>query len=339
MGGLEMVRAILLTICVYVFPPMLQQLHAQTVSSVWVEQVRNELLIRYSLSTSSPCEVKLYVSQNGGRTWEGPLLEVTGDAGNNIANGEHMIRWNVLEEMEQLVGGNIQFKVAANGKKSFEPEMVFVKGGTFMMGSNNGDDDEKPVHHVTLSDFSIGKYEVTQAQWRAMMGNNPSYFVGCDNCPVENVSWNDVQAFIDQLNMQTGKKYRLPTESEWEYAARGGNLSKGYVYSGSDNIGSVAWYFDNSGSKTHSVGQKQANELGIYDMTGNVWEWCSDWYENYTAESLTNPQGASSGQYRADRGGSWNLNKRDCHVASRFINLPVTRRNFLGFRLVLISSS
>ena len=160
-------------------------------------------------------------------------------------------------------------------------EMVFVKGGTFMMGAtpeqgSDAGDGEKPVHSVTVSDFYIGKYEVTQAQWKAVMGKNPSHYKG-ENRPVERVSWYDIQKFIEKLNAKTGKRYRLPTEAEWEYAARGGNQSKGYKYSGSNDIGSVAWYTNNSGDRTHPVGQKQPNELGLYDMTGNVWEWCSDW--------------------------------------------------------------
>ncbi|MBQ3247459.1 MAG: SUMF1/EgtB/PvdO family nonheme iron enzyme, partial [Alistipes sp.] len=172
-------------------------------------------------------------------------------------------------------------------------EMVFVKGGTFTMGAtaeqgSDADSDEKPAHSVTVSNFYIGKYEVTQAQWEAVMGKNPSRFKG-DNLPVERVSWNDIQKFIEKLNAKTGKRYRLPTEAEWEYAARGGNQSKGYKYSGSNDIGSVAWYTDNSSSPTHPVGQKQPNELGLYDMSGNVYEWCSDWHGSYSSGSQTNP--------------------------------------------------
>ncbi|MBE6193211.1 MAG: PEGA domain-containing protein [Rikenellaceae bacterium] len=217
-------------------------------------------------------------------------------------------------------------------------EMVFVKGGTFTMGatSEQGSDaysDEKPTHSVTLSDYYIGKYEVTQAQWRAVMGNNPSRFKG-DNLPVERVSWDDIQEFITKLNAQTGKNFRLPTEAEWEYAARGGNQSKGYKYSGSNTLGDVVWYDDNSSSKTHSVGQKQPNELGIYDMSGNVWEWCSDWYGSYSSSLQTNPMGPSGGSDRVLRGGSWLNDARDCRVSIRDSVTPDSRLSDYGFRLV-----
>ncbi|MDR0982540.1 MAG: SUMF1/EgtB/PvdO family nonheme iron enzyme [Culturomica sp.] len=215
-----------------------------------------------------------------------------------------------------------------------EPEMIAVKGGTFTMGSSSGDNDEKPVHSVTVSDFKIGKYEVTQAQWRAVMGSNPSYFKG-DNLPVEKVSWDDCQEFIRKLNAATGKNYRLPTEAEWEYAARGGSRSNGYEYSGSNTLGDVAWYDSNSGNETHPVGRKKPNELGIYDMSGNVWEWCSDWYGSYSSGSQTNPKGAASGSYRVYRGGSWYGNAARCRVAFRHGNSPDDRRSILGFRLVL----
>ena len=155
--------------------------------------------------------------------------------------------------------------------------MVYVQGGTFMMGATSEQgsdayDNEKPAHQVTLSSFSIGRYEVTQEEWQAVMGSNPSWFKGPKR-PVENVSWDDCQAFIKKLNEMTGKQFRLPTEAEWEFASRGGIKSQGYKYSGSNNLNSVAWYADNSGNTTHDVGQESPNELGIYDMSGNVWEW------------------------------------------------------------------
>ena len=221
-------------------------------------------------------------------------------------------------------------------------DMVYVKGGTFTMGATaeQGSDaysNEKPTHSVTLSDYYIGKYEVTQAQWRAVMGSNPSKWKG-DNLPVENVSWNDIQKFIKKLNAQTGKKFRLPTEAEWEYAARGGNQSKGYKYSGSNSISEVAWYDGNSGDKTHPVGQKSPNELGIYDMSGNVWEWCQDWYSSsaYSSSSQTNPTGPNSGSHRVLRGGSWDNAASRSRVSDRGNNSPDDRFNRGGFRLVCL---
>jgi len=217
--------------------------------------------------------------------------------------------------------------------------MVFVEGGTFMMGATSEQESdafdwEKPAHRVTLSDFYIGKYEVTQAQWKAVMGSNPSYFKG-DNLPVERVSWGDCQEFIRKLNERTGLTFRLPTEAEWDYAARGGNRSRGYKYSGSDDIGEVAWYWNNSGKKTHPVGRKRANELGLYDMSGNVWEWCSDWYGDYSSSSQTNPTGPSSGAYRVNRGGGWLGDAGHCRVTLRSFNTPAFRSIRLGLRLVL----
>ena len=197
------------------------------------------------------------------------------------------------------------------------------------------DSDERPTHSVTVSSFQMGKYEVTQAQWRAVMGSNPSNFSGCDNCPVDDVRWNDVQDFIRKLNVKTGKNYRLPTEAEWEFAARGGNKSKGYKYGGGNNLSNVGWYYDNSGSKTHAVGQKQANELGIYDMSGNVWEWCGDWYGDYSSSSQANPKGPSYGSNRVLRGGSWYYDAGYCQVSHRGNRNPGNRASHNGFRLVL----
>lgn len=231
-----------------------------------------------------------------------------------------------------LIFGNQTFTV--NGVQF---TMVAVEGGTFTMGatSEQGSDaceNEKPAHEVTLSDYYIGQTEVTQALWEAVMGSNPSGHKG-DNLPVEQVSWNDCQEFIQKLNQLTGKQFRLPTEAEWEYAARGGRKSRGYKYAGGNDIGSVAWYEDNSGTGTHPVATKQANELGIYDMSGNVWEWCSDWYGDYQSSSQSDPQGPSSGFFRVDRGGSYYNNARGCRVSLRGSSTPGCRLNFLGLRL------
>ena len=224
-------------------------------------------------------------------------------------------------------------------KDGISIDMVRVEAGTFTMGATVEMmytlDDEKPTHRVTLTnDYYMGKYEVTQALWQAVMGNNPSEFKG-GNLPVENVSWNDCQEFISKLNRITGKTFRLPTEAEWEYAAHGGKKSRGYQYSGSNNLSDVAWCTDNSGNKTHTVGTKQPNELGIYDMSGNVWEWCQDRYGKYSSSSQVNPTGANSGFRRVYRGGSWRGAVRYCRSSYRGGDTPGSRDNFRGVRLVL----
>jgi|GEM_PF-709362 len=222
---------------------------------------------------------------------------------------------------------------------------VLVKGGTFTMGCKDGRDsgcnsDEKPDHQVTLKDFYIGQTEVTQAQWRAVMGEDPPELVsnGCDDCPVESVSWDDIQEFISKLNARSaGTRYRLPTEAEWEYAARGGAKSRGYRYAGSNNIGEVAWYERTSGSKTQPVKGKNPNELGLYDMSGNVWEWCADWYGDYSSKDQSNPTGPSTGSHRVFRGGSWPFSAVCCRPAARSRWGPGGRGYDLGFRLAASS--
>ena len=217
--------------------------------------------------------------------------------------------------------------------------MVWVEGGTFHMGatseqSENAWDDENPVHSVTLSGYYIGKTEVTQALWKTVMGSNPSSFKG-DNLPVECVSWDDCQEFIRKLSALTGQNFRLPTEAEWEFACRGGNNSRGYKYSGSNDIDSVAWYKDNSGGNTHPVATKLSNELGIYDMSGNVWEWCSDWYDKYSSGAQANPKGPESGSCRVFRGGGWGSYAGYCRSSNRGYNTPTHRHDRLGLRLAL----
>lgn len=219
-------------------------------------------------------------------------------------------------------------------------EMMKVEAGTFTMGATSEMkkpyDHEKPAHQVTLTnDYYIGKTEVTQTLWKAVMGNNPSYFKG-DNLPVENVSWADCQEFISKLNSMTGRNFRLPTEAEWEFAARGGNNSKHYQYSGSNNIDDVAWYSWYGADKTYAVATKQPNELGIYDMSGNVWEWCSDRYGGYSSNSQTNPTGPSNDSHRVRRGGSWRNYARDCRASFRNFSPPDFREIDLGLRLVLV---
>lgn len=212
-------------------------------------------------------------------------------------------------------------------------DMAFVEGGTFMMGDDSSD-NASPAHQVTLSDYYIGQTEVTQALWKAVMGTNPSKFSG-NNLPVECVSWEDCQVFVQKLSEMTGLHFRLPTEAEWEFAARGGVKSRGYAYVGSDDVDSVAWYGDNSGQKTHLIAGKKPNELGIYDMSGNVWEWCQDWHEPYTAEPQVNPKGASEGEKRVLRGGAYDVIKSSCYVLCRVGRFPNHISNFAGLRIVL----
>ena len=225
-------------------------------------------------------------------------------------------------------------------------EMLLVEGGTFEMGGADEDayEDEKPIHEVKVSSFYMGKYPVTQALWKAVMGveNNPSFFRG-DKRPVECVSWEEVQEFIATLNKKTNQKYRLPTEAEWEYAARGGakGKEKNYLYSGSNKLKEVGWYNTNSYDETKEVGLLRPNVLGINDMSGNVFEWCQDWYggSEYYQECLDkglveNPQGPSEGTNRVFRGGSWYFNPEICRCTYRLNWIPDFRLSFVGFRLV-----
>jgi len=224
----------------------------------------------------------------------------------------------------------------------FEPKMVLVKGGKFWMGCSGDqgkdcDTVKSRLHQVTLSDFHIGIYVVTQGEWKALMGSNPSHFKKGDKYPVENVTWAEVQDFITKLNSATGKKYRLPTEAEWEYAARGGSISKSYKYSGSNKSAEVAWYSDNSKNSTQPVNDpsKRSNELGIHGMSGNVWEWCEDWYSPYKSSAQSNPKGPSTGIDRVARGGSWYRDATNSTVYFRNHMDPNNRYSSLGFRVVL----
>lgn len=261
--------------------------------------------------------------------------EVRAFLGGNTTNDETIVGIpadNPEEETRPMLDEPNVETITVNGV-SFK--MIRVEGGTFWMGSYEEDayDNEKPVHQVTLYTFSIGETEVTQELWQAVMGSNPSKFRGSKH-PVENVSWEDCQSFIRKLNSLTGRNFRLPTEAEWEYAARGGKKANGHKYAGSSAIDNVAWYDDNSGYRTHDVATKRANELGLYDMSGNVSEWCQDWYGDYSSGSQTNPTGASSGSYRVHRGGCWFYSARRCRVSSRSDISPSNRGSSLGLRLV-----
>ena len=240
---------------------------------------------------------------------------------------------DLLEKPMPVEASNVY---TANGV-SFK--MIRVEGGTFMMGAtpeqvDDALDTEKPAHSVTLNDYNIGETEVTQELWEAVMGSNPSIFLSNAYYPVENVSWDDCQEFIRKLNvLLPGNNFRLPTEAEWEYAARGGNKSRGYKYAGSNTIYNVAWYGDCG--HPHDVAGKTANELGLFDMSGNVREWCFDLYGNYSSDVKINPTGPSTGSYRVCRGGGWTTNAEICRVSTRSFHAPDFYSMSLGFRLAL----
>ncbi|MCL4458240.1 MAG: formylglycine-generating enzyme family protein [Nitrospirae bacterium] len=320
-----------------------------------VRQVGNRVLFEFDVAgePNEDTEVNLTLTIKG-KTYPADKLHLEGDFGKTKTGKGKKIYWNVLQDFPRGLSTRVEWDLSAGGGRLVKDpatgmELVFVKGGCYQMGDTFGDgeSDEKPVHEVCVDDYYMGKNEVTQKQWTAIMGNNPSEFNGCDDCPVENVSWNDAQEFIRKLNEKLtplnpplskgGIKggYRLPTEAEWEYAARSGGKSE--KYSGGNDAGSVAWYDSNSGNKTHPVGTKQPNGLGIYDMSGNVWEWVNDRYDkNYYRNSpRNNPTGSNSGLYRVLRGGRWVDVAGSMRAAGRGWFSPGDRGYLIGFRLAL----
>ncbi len=333
-------------------------LSAQKATNVVARQVGKNIEVTYDLDKAS--DVSLSVSTDGGRTYSQPLVHVSGNVGKGVTSGSNKkIIWDVLSEHESLIYGSVVFMVNTLSDQTFTVKgvsftMVYVQGGTFTMGATLEQDsdvlgDEKPTHSVTLSSFSIGETEVTQALWQAVMGKNVTQIANRNvmsingvgsNYPMYYISWDDCQTFISKLNnlllnQLGGKHFRLPTEAEWEYAAKGGNKSRVYKYSGSNNFSDVAWFVGNSNSSSHPVKQKRPNELGLYDMSGNVWEWCSDWYGSYSYSSQINPTGPSSGSYRVLRGGSWFDVISNCHSSFRYYLNSDYKSDYLGLRLVL----
>ncbi|MBP5190611.1 MAG: formylglycine-generating enzyme family protein [Bacteroidales bacterium] len=333
---------------------------AQNVSNVAFTRQNKEVTVTYDLSKDA--DIRVCVSIDGGRYYGEYIENMAGDMGKGIKAGKgkkiivydlpdlRMLPWEpdstgfnasdtLIRFSVEVDDGSVDIKV--NGMKF---RMMPVAGGTFTMGctrpgsAKHNYEVEFPTHKVTVDSFYIGKFEVTQRLWKEVMGNNPSRWTYNDSLPVEQVSWNDVQMFIARLSQMTGYRFRLPTEAEWEFAARGGNRSKNCIYPGQDgDPGSVAWYGMNSGNTTHPVGRKKANELGLHDMAGNVWEWCSDWYGAYSAEEQQNPRGPKHGESRILRGGSLNSPSWGCTVSDRSWYQPDYGYGFHGFRLVLDS--
>ena len=268
-------------------------------------------------------------------------MNAQNDAGRGDVNLDGNVNIaDVTALIDYLLSGNWSGETPSDGIQTFTVggvsfKMLPVEGGTFTMGDDNYSNG-RPAHQVTLSSFCLGETEVTQELWEAVMGSNPSYFTGDLTYPVDQVTWNDCQTFITKLNEMTGKVFRLPTEAEWEYAARGGNKSKGYKYAGSDYIDDVAWYKENSENTTHPVAGKNANELGLYDMSGNVVEWCYDWYSSsYNGEAQTNPTGPDSGQYRVYRGGNWKNDVASMRLTYRGWAVQSAKGNYIGLRLAM----
>ena len=342
-------------------------LQAQSIENVRFEQEGKKINVYYDMTgtgANQKYDISVYCSTDGGKTWGSPIQSVTGSVGTGQTSGYNKkITWNVLADRDKL-SGDIMFEIKAIPERGSGIEMVFVQGGTFQMGCTSGQsgcsDDEKPVHTVTVNNFYLSKYEVTHKQFIKFLNEmrvnaNGSYrgkeyidmddkgcaigyiskfyfkgskYVENENCPVIEVTWYGANAFCEWAGG------RLLTEAEWEYAARGGNRSKGYKYAGSSNLNEVAWYYKNSQGKTHPVGKKLPNELGLYDMSGNVWEWCNDWYgSKYYSSSRYNPEGAASGSYRVLRGGSWNSDADCCRMSNRYWSYPDISYDFIGFRL------
>lgn len=333
-----MKRAAILSflLCLIIIP----NLYAAEVKNVTAKQVGNRMLFEYDLmGDESEAEVNVTITVKG-QAYATDKLHLEGDFGKVRTGRGKKIWWNVLQDFPRGVAGDVEWEVVAGAKRFKDPitgmEFVFIKGGCFEMGDTFGDGGvaEKPVHEVCVDDFYLGVYEVTQAQWERVMGSNPSYFKKGGSYPVEHVSWHEVQGFIERLNQQSDRKYRLPIEAEWEYAARsGGKREKFAGTSRESELGDYAWYTSNSGGSTHPVGQKKPNGLGLYDMTGNVWEWCADWYDEfyYRNSPKNNPTGPNSGPYRVLRGGSWTNSLGYVRASYRYWSDP---GGSLGFRLV-----
>ena len=335
---------------------------AQKIDNVYFRVDGMQVVVTYDFSGCESADVALYLSSNKGRSFSSvPLSAVTGDVGHNVKAGRKRIVWNPLGDYPDGITGDVAFKVRIAGNivgkvegaqaqsadrvtitaNGVPFEMIRVEGGTFTMGATveqllDADEDEKPAHRVTLSTYYIGKCEVTQKLWKAVMGNNPSFHKG-DIYPVEMVSWSDCQIFIKRLNELTGKKFSLPTEAQWEFAARGGNKTKHYKYAGSNDKNTVAWCDDTSDRETHPVGKKPANELGLHDMSGNVFEWCQDWYghDYYASSPAKDPEGPDKGtwKYRVLRGDcSWGYEK-SCRVSDRNGNDVDIQSWGIGLRL------
>lgn len=325
---------------------------SQTVSNVAYKLVDKELTVTYSLDAKASIRMRVVTYIGGIVLVSDPIQNLSGDVGPNITPGdEKRIMAFDMPEIRGLDTTEFNFIVEVDDGSvciyinGIVFKMLPVEGGTFMMGHGKRDgtryhcESAEPAHKVTVNDFYLGQFEVTQGLWNEVMDENPSKWQGHDSLPVESVSWNDVQVFIARLSQFTGYRFRLPTEAEWEYAARGGKKSKGFAYPGtSSKLDDYAWCGANSGNRTHPVGRKLPNELGFFDMGGNVWEWCNDWAAPYTSDAQHNPQGPKTGENKIARGGCMISPAWGCAVSDRCWYLPDHGYGFYGFRLALDSA-
>lgn len=321
-------------------------LWAQHISATSFRIKGDTLAITYSLDRQANICVRVAV--DGGRFTE-PLKGLEGAVGKDVKPGQDLLITAVkLPEIRGVDSASLTFLVEIDdgAKLVYVDRLMFrmmpVEGGSFTMGCTNpkGEKhtyaDELPTHKVTVNNFYMGQHEVTQALWKTVMGQNPSKWIGNDSLPVEQVSWNDVQIFIARLSQMTGYSFRLPSEAEWEYAARGGVKNHGNIYPGTRHqLWETCWYGGNSNGHSHPVGLLKPNELGLYDMGGNVMEWCSDWMESYSANPQNSPQGPKTGENKILRGGCFNSPTWGCSVFERSWYLPDYGYSFYGFRLVL----
>jgi formylglycine-generating enzyme required for sulfatase activity len=319
-----------------------QQIQVKNVVSY---QSGSEIFVNYDLVGTNDVDlfsISLLVSNDGGQTYSNPLQKVSGNVGFLQKGGiGKQIKWNLLEEVSQLVAENVVFKVKVELVPEFARNLVFVEGGSFQMGSNDQTDDEKPAHEVKVDNFYISKYETTVKDYKQYCKETTKSLPQkeiewIDDHPMTFVSWDDANEYCNWLSSKTGKTFRLPSEAEWEYAAKGASTSKNTLFSGSDNINDVGWDRENSIGSTHSkVGILSPNEIGIFDMTGNVWEWCSDYYSKtyYLQSASINPKGPRAGTVKIARGGSWYHPK--VSVTYRFYMTPTAKSNYMGFRIVM----
>lgn len=316
------------------------------IANVNAEQNFKNIIVSYDIKGSGIDDrynIKLLCSTNGGRAFGFPLEEVSGDIGYNIGGGnDKQIIWDVLSEVSSFSYTDVVFKVIAEPISNDLVDMVFVEGASFIMGNNSGEADEKPAHQVLLSDFYMSRTEITVGQYKEFCEQSgyempASNAVYSDNHPITYVSHSDATAFCEWLSEISGKKYRLPTEAEWEYAARGGAQQDNTVTKASPDKDNYAWSRANTGGYGHNeVKLLKANSLGLYDMIGNVWEWCDDWYSSsfYRYSPPSNPKGPPNGKVKVARGGSWREPAEGISNMFRFYVSPTAKTNYLGFRIV-----